>query len=202
MEMEEKKVKVFTNEKKKEEKVVMPQDYKNAEFDKAQLKQLLIEAGMDARSAAGQSTCLYKIQASAWSTNSLIAHYSMSKSKVKEQILNLLGASGEQIREARIKKGNDNSSLIDNIKLGFAMFPEIAESLKSGEDAGIPLWDRINSSQRSKLLNVNGGQLTEGELKCLLISGVSKYGLAAAFGEEYISISLQDAYQIIKKKKG
>ena len=200
--MEEKKVKVFTNEKKKEEKVVMPQDYKNAEFDKAQLKQLLIEAGMDKRSAAGQATCLYKIQGSPWNTNALIGHYAQSKSKVREKVLELLGADESQIVEVKTKKGADNSSLIDNIKLGFAMFPEIAEQLKHGEDAGVPLWDRINSSQRSKLLNVNGGQLTEGELKCLLLVGNSKYGLAAAFGEEYISISLQDAYQIIKKKKG
>lgn len=199
----EKEKKVFTNEKKKERPVVMPEDYTNAIFEKDQLKQLLIEAGMEARSASGQSTVLWKKQSSPWNTRGLIGHYATSKSKIKEAILKLLGADEEQITESKTKKGKDNGSIIENIKLGFAMFPEIAESLKNGEDAGVPLWDRINLSQRSKLLKIKGSDtITEDELKCLLIaSGASKYGLAAAFGDEYISISLADAYQLIKRKR-
>src|SRR5574343_1262341 len=85
--------------------VVMPEKtdgtYANSEFNKDQLKQLLIEAGMDARSAAGQATVLWKKQASPWASSILMKHYAESKSKIKEKLMALLGADEESIKEAK-----------------------------------------------------------------------------------------------------
>ena len=97
--MEEKK---FTNKKEEATKVMkMPEKvngvYENVEFDKDQLKQLLVESGMEARSAAGQATVLWK-QANPWNTSMLIKHYSNSKSKIKESLMTLLGADEEAIQ--------------------------------------------------------------------------------------------------------
>jgi hypothetical protein len=177
--------------------------YANVEFNKPQLKQLLIEAGMEPRSAAGQATVLCK-KASTWKSDMLIAHYANSKSKVKASLIALLGASEEEIREAKTRKGHDTGSLIENIKLGLAILPELDAKLKTLEHNGKPLWDRIPKSQRTKYLRISGkDEITEGELKCLILnSPTSKYGLPALLGEEYGNISLADANMMIKKTRG
>ena len=177
--------------------------YIETEFSKEQLKQLLIEAGMEARSASGQATVLTK-QASPWTSKMLISHYASSKSKIKEQILTLLGADEESIQDSKTRKGHDTGSLIANIKLGLAILPELDEKFKQEEGNGKPLWDRIPKSQRTKYLRIAGKEeITEGELKCLILnSPTSKYGIAALLGEEYGNISLQDASTMIKKKRG
>ena len=205
MEAKEKK---FTNKKTEEKKIVlMPEKidgaYVNAEFNKDQLKQLLIEAGMEARSAAGQATVLWK-QASPWTSKMLISHYAASKSKIKASLMALLGANEEQITEAKTKRGHDTGSLIENIKLGIAILPELDAKLKEGEDSGKPLWDRIVKSQQTKYLRIAGkDELTEGELKCLILnSPTSKYGIAALLGEEYGNASLADVSTMIKKARG
>ena len=199
--------KTFSNKKAEEKAVIMPSKTNNAyievEFSKEQLKQLLIEAGMEARSASGQATVLTK-QVSTWTSKMLIEHYASSKSKIKEQILTLLGADEESIQESKTRKGHDTGSLIENIKLGIAIFPELDEKFKQEEGNGKPLWDRIPKSQRTKYLRIAGKEeITEGELKCLILnSPTSKYGIAALLGEEYGNISLQDASTMIKKKRG
>lgn len=204
METKEKK---FTNKKHEEKNVVMPEKangvYENVEFDKNQLKQLLIEAGMEARSAAGQATVLWK-QASPWTSKMLVSHYASSKSKIKASLMALLGADEEQITEAKSKSGHDTSSLIDNIKLWLAILPEIDAKLKTLEGNGKPLWDRIVKSQQTKYLRIAGKEeITEGELKCLILnSPTSKYGIAALLGEEYGNASLQDVNMMIKKTRG
>ena len=204
--MEEKK---FTNKKQEKQKVViMPEKtengiYVDTTFDKDQLKQLLIESGMEARSAAGQATVLWK-QANPWTTGMLVKHYASSKSKIKASLMALLGASEEEIGEAKSKKGHDTSSLIENIKLGLAIMPELDAKFKEAEGNGQPLWDRIVKSQQTKYLRIAGKEsITEGELKCLILnSPTSKYGIAALLGEEYGNISLQDAATMIKKARG
>ena len=202
--MEEKKL---TNKKAEKAVIIMPKKtdgkYIGVEFDKDQLKQLLIEAGMESRSAAGQATVLWK-QASPWTSGMLVKHYAASKSKIKEKMLSLLGASEEEIGEAKAKKGHDTSSLIENIKLGLAILPELDAKLRQGQDNGVPLWDRIPKSQRTKYLQMAGKEeITEGELKCLVInSPTSKYGLAALLGEEYGNASLQDVSTMIRKTRG
>ena len=195
--------KKLTNKKEEKQPVVMPKDYTNAEFDKSQLKQLLIEAGMDARSSAGQATVLWK-QASPWTSKMLIGHYASSKSKIKASLMALLGADEETITEAKNKKGHDTVSLIENIKLGLAILPELDAKLKTLEGSGKPLWDRIIKSQQSKYLRMAGkDEITESELKCLIInSPTSKYGLPALLGEEYGNASLQDVNMMIKKSRG
>ena len=206
METKEKK---FTNKKTEEKAVItMPEKtdgvYSNVTFDnKDQLKQLLIEAGMESRSAAGQSTVLWK-QASPWTSKMLVGHYAASKSKVKGNIMTLLGASEEEIDESKTKKGHDTGSLIENIKLGLAILPELDAKLKTLEGNGQPLWDRIIKSQQTKYLRVAGkDSITEGELKCLILnSPTSKYGIAALLGEEYGNCSLQDVHMMIKKARG
>ena len=194
--------KKLTNKKEEKQPVVMPKDYTNAEFDKSQLKQLLIEAGMDARSSAGQATVLWK-QASPWTSKMLIGHYASSKSKIKASLMALLGASEEEIGEAKNKKGHDTVSLIENIKLGLAILPELDAKLKTLEGNGKPLWDRIIKSQQSKYLRMAGkDEITESELKCLIInSPTSKYGLPALLGEEYGNVSLQDVSTMIKRAR-
>jgi hypothetical protein len=203
--MEEKKL---TNKSKTEVKaVIMPEKengtYSNATFDKDQLKQLLIEAGMEARSAAGQSTVLWK-QANPWTSKMLVGHYASSKSKIKASLMALLGADDETIEEAKTKKGHDTGSLIENIKLGLAILPELDAKLKTLEGRGKPLWDRIVKSQQTKYLRMAGkDEITEGELKCLIInSPTSKYGIPAVLGEEYGNASLQDVNMMIKKARG
>ena len=116
----------------------------------------------------------------------------------------LLGASEEEIDEAKTKKGHDTSSLIENIKLGLAILPELDAKLKTLEGNGKPLWGRIVPSQQTKYLRMAGkDEITEGELKCLIInSPTSKYGMPAAFGEEYGNISLADVSTMIKKARG
>ena len=195
--------KKLTNKKEEKQPVVMPDDYTNAQFNKEQLKQLLIEAGMEARSASGQATVLTK-QASPWTSKMLISHYASSKSKIKEAILTLLGADEESIKDSKTRKGHDTGSLIENIKLGLAILPELDTKLKTLEDNGKPLWDRITKSQRTKYLRMAGkDEITEGELKCLIInSPTSKYGIAALLGEEYGNASLADVITMIKKTRG
>ena len=197
------KEKTFSNKKPEKQPVVMPQDYSEAEFNKEQLKQLLIEAGMEARSASGQATVLTK-QVNQWTSKMLISHYASSKSKIKEQMLTLLGADEESIQDSKTKKGHDTGSLIENIKLGLAILPELDAKLKEAEDNGKPLWDRIVKSQRTKYLRIAGkDELTEGELKCLILnSPTSKYGIAALLGEEYGNASLVDVSTMIKKARG
>ena len=203
METKEKK---FTNKKHEEKNVVMPEKangvYENVEFDKNQLKQLLVEAGMEARSAAGQATVLWK-QASPWTSKMLVSHYASSKSKIKASMMALLGASEEEITESKTKKGHDTSSLIENIKLGLAILPELDAKLRAMEGNGKPLWDRIVKSQQTKYLQMAGkDEITEGELKCLIInSPTSKYGIPAVLGEEYGNASLQDVNMMIKKMR-
>ena len=118
--------KKLTNKKEEKQPVVMPSKtnnaYINVEFNKEQLKQLLIEAGMEPRSSAGQATVLWK-QASPWTSGMLVKHYAASKSKIKASLMALLGANEEEINEAKTKKGHDTSSLIENIKLGLAILP-------------------------------------------------------------------------------
>lgn len=200
--------KKFTNRKEEATKVIkMPEKvngvYENVEFDKDQLKQLLVESGMEARSAAGQSTVLWK-QASPWTSKMLIAHYASSKSKIKQSLMALLGADDETIEASKTKRGHDTSSLIENIKLGLAILPELDAKLRSMEGNGKPLWDRIVKSQQTKYLRIAGkDEITEGELKCLILnSPTSKYGIAALLGEEYGNISLADASMMIKKARG
>ena len=200
--------KKLTNKSKTEVKaILMPEKvngtYSNATFDKDQLKQLLVESGMELRSAAGQSTVLWK-QANPWTSSMLIKHYASSKSKIKEGLMALLGADDESIREAKTKKGHDTGSLIENIKLGLAILPELDAKLKTLEGNGKPLWDRIVTSQQTKYLKIAGKEeITEGELKCLILnSPTSKYGLAALLGEEYGNASLQDVNMMIKKTRG
>ena len=203
--MEEKK---FTNKKQEKQKaVIMPEKtengtYVNTEFDKEQLKQLLIEAGMEGRSAAGQATVLWK-QANPWTSKMLISHYASSKSKIKASLMGLLGADDETIEASKTKKGHDTSSLIEHIKLGLAIMPELDAKLKTIEGNGEPLWDRIVKSQQTKYLRIAGKEeITEGELKCLILnSPTSKYGIPALLGEEYGNISLQDAATMIKKAR-
>ena len=197
------KEKTFSNKKPEKQPVVMPQDYSEAEFNKEQLKQLLIEAGMEARSASGQATVLTK-QVNQWTSKMLISHYASSKSKIKEQMLTLLGADEESIQDSKTKKGHDTGSLIENIKLGLAILPELDAKLKEAEDNGKPLWDRIVKAQRTKYLRIAGkDELTEGELKCLILnSPTSKYGIAALLGEEYGNASLVDVSTMIKKARG
>ena len=204
METKEKK---FTNKNTEEKKIVlMPEKvngvYENAEFNREQLKQLLIEAGMEARSASGQATVLCK-QAYPWTSKMLISHYASSKSKIKTSLMALLGADEEQITEAKAKKGHDTSSLIENIKLGLAILPELDAKLRAMEGNGKPLWDRIVKSQQTKYLQMAGkDEITEGELKCLIInSPTSKYGIPAVLGEEYGNASLQDVNMMIKKMR-
>ena len=199
--------KTFSNKKAEEKKaVIMPSKTNNAyievEFSKEQLKQLLIEAGMEARSASGQATVLTK-QASPWTSKMLISHYASSKSKIKEQILTLLGADEESIQDSKTRKGHDTASLIENIKLGLAILPELDAKLKTLEGDGKPLWDRIIKSQQTKYLRIAGKEeITEGELKCLILnSPTSKYGIAALLGEEYGNCSLQDVHMMIKKAR-
>ena len=206
METKEKK---FTNKSKTEEKaVIMPEKtdgvYSNVTFDKKdQLKQLLIEAGMESRSAAGQATVLWK-QANPWTSKMLVGHYAASKSKIKASLMALLGADAETIEESKTKKGHDTGSLIENIKLGLAILPELDAKLKTLEGNGKPLWDRIVKSQQTKYLRIAGKEeITEGELKCLILnSPTSKYGIAALLGEEYGNCSLQDVHMMIKKSRG
>lgn len=200
--------KKFTNKSKDEKTVItMPEKtngvYSNVTFDKDQLKQLLIEAGMEARSSAGQATVLWK-QASPWTSKMLISHYASSKSKIKASLMALLGADEEQITEAKSKSGHDTSSLIENIKLWIAALPEIDAKLKEAENHGKPLWDRIVKSQQTKYLRIAGkDEITEGELKCLILnSPTSKYGIPALLGEEYGNASLQDVNTMIKKFRG
>ena len=171
MEAKEKK---FTNKKTEEKKIVMPEKingvYTNTEFNKEQLKQLLIEAGMEPRSSAGQATVLCK-QASTWTSKMLISHYANSKSKIKTSLLLLLGASEEELQDAKSKKGHDTGSLIENIKLGLAILPELDAKLREAEDHGKPLWDRIVKSQQTKYPRIAGkDEITEGELKCLILT--------------------------------
>lgn len=202
--MEEKKL---SNKKVEKKIVLMPEKidgvYVNAEFDKDQLKQLLIEAGMEPRSSAGQATVLWK-QASPWTSGMLVKHYAASKSKIKASLMALLGASEEAINEAKSKKGHDTSSLIENIKLGLAILPELDAKLRESEDHGKPLWDRIVKPQQTKYLRIAGkDEITEGELKCLILnSPTSKYGIAALLGEEYGNASLADVSTMIKKTRG
>lgn len=202
--MEEKKL---SNKKVEKKIVLMPEKidgvYVNAEFDKDQLKQLLIEAGMEPRSSAGQATVLWK-QASPWTSGMLVKHYAASKSKIKASLMALLGASEEAINEAKSKKGHDTSSLIENIKLGLAILPELDAKLREAEDHGKPLWDRIQKAQQTKYLRIAGkDEITEGELKCLILnSPTSKYGIAALLGEEYGNASLADVSTMIKKTRG
>lgn len=202
--MEEKKL---SNKKVEKKIVLMPEKidgvYVNAEFDKDQLKQLLIEAGMEPRSSAGQATVLWK-QASPWTSGMLVKHYAASKSKIKASLMALLGASEEAINEAKSKKGHDTSSLIENIKLGLAILPELDAKLREAEDHGKPLWDRIVKPQQTKYLRIAGkDEITEGELKCLILnSPTSKYGIAALLGEEYGNASLADVSTMIKKTRG
>ena len=202
--MEEKKL---TNKKAEKQAVVMPEKksgvYSSVEFNKDQLKQLLIEAGMEGRSAAGQSTVLWK-QANPWTSAMLINHYSSSKSKIKTSLMALLGADDETIEASKTKKGHDTGSLIENIKLGLAILPELDAKLKTMEGNGKPLWDRIVKSQQTKYLRIAGkDEITEGELKCLILnSPTSKYGIAALLGEEYGNASLQDVNMMIKKVRG
>ena len=205
MEAKEKK---FTNKKKTEEKAItMPNKtdgkYIDAEFRKEQLKQLLIEAGMEARSAAGQATVLWK-QANNWTSKMLVGHYASSKSKIKASLMALLGADDETIEASKTKKGHDTGSLIENIKLGLAILPELDAKLKTLEGSGKPLWDRIVKSQQTKYLRIAGkDEITEGELKCLILnSPTSKYGIAALLGEDYGNASLQDVNMMIKKARG
>ena len=206
METKEKK---FTNKSKNEEKaVIMPEKtdgvYSNVTFDKKdQFKQLLIEAGMESRSAAGQATVLWK-QANPWTSKMLVGHYAASKSKIKASLMALLGADAETIEESKTKKGHDTGSLIENIKLGLAILPELDAKLKTLEGNGKPLWDRIVKSQQTKYLRIAGKEeITEGELKCLILnSPTSKYGIAALLGEEYGNCSLQDVHMMIKKSRG
>ena len=199
--------KKLTNKKQEKQAVIMPEKkdgmYINTEFSKEQLKQLLIEAGMEQRSASGQATVLWK-QASPWTSGMLVKHYASSKSKIKASLMALLGANEEEINEAKSKKGHDTSSLIENIKLGLAILPELDAKLKTLEGSGEPLWDRIVKSQQTKYLRMAGKEeITEGELKCLIInSPTSKYGIPAVFGEEYGNISLQDVNMMIKKTRG
>lgn len=205
----ENKEKKFTNKTEEKKTVVaMPEKtngvYSNVTFDnKDQLKQLLIEAGLEGRSAAGQATVLWK-QASPWSSKMLIGHYASSKSKIKQSLMALLGADDEAIEEAKTRKGHDTGSLIENIKLGLAILPELDAKLKTLEGNGKPLWDRIVKSQQTKYLRIAGkDEITEGELKCLILnSPTSKYGIAALLGEEYGNISLADASMMIKKARG
>ena len=177
--------------------------YSSVEFDKDQLKQLLIESGMEARSAAGQATVLCK-QANTWNSRMLIEHYANSKSEIKESLMALLGANEEEISEAKSKKGHDTSSLIENIRLGLSIMPELDAKLRATDGNGKPLWDRIVKSQQTKYLRIAGKEeITEGELKCLILnSPTSKYGIAALLGEEYGNCSLQDVYMMIKKSRG
>lgn len=204
----ENKEKKLTNKKTEEKKMVlMPEKvngvYENVEFNKDQLKQLLIEAGMEPRSAAGQATVLWK-QANPWTSKMLVGHYASSKSKIKESLMILLGADDEMIEESKTKKGHDTGSLIENIKLGLAILPELDAKLKTLESNGKPLWDRIVKSQQTKYLRIAGkDEITEGELKCLIInSPTSKYGIPALLGEEYGNASLQDVNMMIKKMRG
>ena len=202
--MEEKKL---SNKKVEKTAVIMPEKtdgmYVNVEFDKDQLRQLLIESGLEARSASGQATVLWK-QASPWTSGMLVKHYAASKSKIKASLMALLGASEEEIGEAKSKKGHDTASLIENIKLGLAILPELDAKLKTLEGNGKPLWDRIVKSQLTKYLRIAGkDEITEGELKCLILnSPSSKYGIAALLGEEYGNASLQDVSTMIKKTRG
>ena len=177
--------------------------YIDVEFSKDQLKQLLVESGMESRSAAGQATVLWK-QANPWTSKMLVKHYAASKSKIKESLMALLGASEEEIGEAKTKKGHDTGSLIENIKLGLAILPELDAKLRSMEGNGKPLWDRIVKSQQTKYLRIAGkDEITEGELKCLILnSPTSKYGIAALLGEEYGNVSLADVATMIKKARG
>lgn len=200
--------KKFTNKSKDEKQaVLMPEKtnglYIDVEFNKDQLKQLLVESGMEARSAAGQATVLCK-QSNTWTSKMLVGHYAASKSKIKASLMALLGASEEEIQESKSHKGHDTSSLINNIKLGLAILPELDKKLREEEGNGTPLWDRIPKSQRTKFLRVAGkDEITEGELKCLILnSPTSKYGIAALLGEEYGNVSLQDVNQMIKKWRG
>jgi len=202
--MEEKK---FTNRKTEEKQaVLMPEKtdgvYANVEFNKPQLKQLLIEAGMESRSAAGQATVLCKIS-NTWTSGMLINHYVNSKSKIKQSLMALLGADDETIEASKTKKGHDTASLIDNIRLGLAILPELDAKLKTLEGNGKPLWDRIAKSQQTKYLRMAGkDEITEGELKCLILnSPTSKYGIAALLGEEYGNASLHDVNMMIKKMR-
>jgi hypothetical protein len=203
----ENKEKKLTNKKQENAVIEMPQKengaYVSADFNKDQLKQLLIEAGMEPRSAAGQATVLWK-QTHQWNSAMLIAHYANSKSKVKTNVMTLLGADEQSIEASKTKKGHDTGSLIENIKLGLAILPELDEKLRSLEDNGKPLWDRIPKSQKTKYLRIAGkDEITEGELKCLILnSPTSKYGIAALLGEEYGNISLADANTMIKKTRG
>ena len=199
--------KTFSNKKAEEKAVIMPSKTNNAyidvEFSKEQLKQLLIEAGMEARSAAGQATVLCKLS-NIWNSEMLISHYVNSKSKIKATIMALLGANEEQIESSKSKRGHDTGSLIENIKLGLAVIPDIDAKLRAMEGNGQPLWDRIPKSQQSKYLKIAGKEeITEGELKCLILnSPTSKYGIPALMGEEYGNISLADVNTMIKKKRG
>ena len=201
------KEKTFTNKKEQQKAVVMPSKtdgkYIEVEFNKDQLKQLLIEAGMEARSASGQATVLCK-QADQWTSDMLIRHYAASKSKIKVSLMSLLGASSEDIQESKSKKGHDTASMIENIKLWLAALPELDAKLKEGEDIGVSIWDRIPKSQRTKYLKIAGkDEITEGELKCLILnSPTSKYGIPALLGEEYGNGSLSDVNIMIKKFKG
>ena len=202
--MEEKKL---SNKKVEKTAVIMPKKtdgmYVNVEFDKDQLRQLLIEAGLEPRSASGQATVLWK-QANTWNSGMLVKHYAASKSKIKASLMALLGASEESIQDAKAKKGHDTSSLIENIKLGLAILPELDAKLKTLEGNGKPLWDRIVKSQQTKYLRIAGkDEITEGELKCLILnSPTSKYGIAALLGEGYGNASLQDVSTMIKKTRG
>ena len=201
------KEKTFSNKKTEEKAITMPKKtdgkYIDSEFRKEQLRQLLIEAGMEARSASGQATVLTK-QANHWTSKMLISHYANSKSKIKQSIMALLGADDETIEASKAKKGHDTGSLIENIKLWLAALPEIDAKLKEAEDHGKPLWDRIVKSQQTKYLRIAGkDEITEGELKCLILnSPTSKYGIAALLGEEYGNASLQDVNMMIKKMRG
>ena len=107
-------------------------------------------------------------------------------------------------KKRKQKKGHDTSSLIENIKLGLAILPELDSKLKTLEGNGKPLWDRIIKSQQTKYLRIAGKEeITEGELKCLILnSPTSKYGIAALLGEEYGNCSLQDVNMMIKKTRG
>ena len=99
---------------------------------------------------------------------------------------------------------NNYKRLIENIKLGLAIMPELDAKLKTLEGNGKPLWGRIIKSQQTKYLRMAGkDEITEGELKCLIInSPTSKYGMPAAFGEEYGNVSLADVSTMIKKARG
>ena len=206
----------FTTEKKEVIRIEMPS--KNDEgkyeetaiFSKEQFAQMLADAGMEKRSAVGQSSIFYKgdspdTKVASRTGKEIVKKYLLSRSTVREQILSqFVGITEDDIKEN--VKSQKLVDWVEPIKMALLVDPELDAMLQDGEDAGKTMQERVATSQKGKIAKLCGvpsekrNEISNEVLAAHLKTMTSKYGLAAICGIKYKNISPQEVISMIKKR--